>query len=118
MFNFYSKTAIGIASRLLALVASAMLVPQAMAGNPSLSGPSILTVASAGVFKATGLTPNTSVTVAVTTPQGAEAHYGVMVSSDGTLKYKLKSNSPGIYQLRILDSSGKELSMVNINSVP
>lgn len=118
MLNFYSKTAIGVAPRVLALVAAAVFGPQAMAGNATLSGPSILTVATAGVFKATGLTPNTSVTVAVTTPQGVEAHYGVMVSSDGTLKYKLKSNSPGVYQLRILDSSGKELSMVNINSMP
>lgn len=116
MNRFHIGMATRMASNVLALVAGSVLAGPAVAGTPSLSGPSMLTVAATGVFTATDLAPNTSVTVAVTTPAGSEAHYGVMVAKDGTLKYKLKPNTPGVYKLRILDGSGKELSIANVNA--
>ena len=103
----------------IALCSAALAVVATSAhAAPSLAGPSVASSKTAAVFSGTQFAPNTSVTIAIRAPSGAEAHYGAMVNAQGRLELRFQPKEAGMHSLRVLDSGGRQLSATNVSAMP
>ena len=78
--------------------------------RPALSGPSIVQAGQTVYFRGSGFKPNEALTVAVTRPEGSEAHFATVADAKGALFYKVAPRGAGVHALRVLDSGGRLIS--------
>lgn len=105
---------LAVAITVLPLLADA----QSASAAPSFSGPSTARVAQVSTFNGSGYALNGAVSISVTAPSAAEAHYSSVAGADGTLSYSLTPSAPGMYTLKVLDTSGKVLASLNVYAAP
>lgn len=94
----------------LVIAGALSLAAPSVTAKPAMSGPSVVPAGKTVVFKGSGFKPNEALTVAVTRPQGVEAHYAAVADAKGELHYKLAPNARGGHALRVLNSSGQAVS--------
>lgn len=100
---------------LAALLCGAAL---AASGNEHghFSGPSVARVGAQQVF-AGKFKPNLPVTIMVRSPSGQESGFSAVTDSDGRLRYPITPDRAGVYTLKVVDSSGKQLVQAQLHVV-
>lgn len=93
-----------------ALVGALSLSSSGVIAKPTFSGPSIVPAGKTVSFRGTGFKPSEALTVAVTTPEGGEAHFATVADAKGELNYRVAARSAGTHAVRVLDSGGRLLS--------
>lgn len=94
----------------VALVGALSLSWPGAIAKPSFSGPSIVPAGKTVSFRGSGFKPSEALTVAVTSPEGAEAHFATVADAKGELNYKVAARSAGTHAVRVLDSGGRLIS--------
>lgn len=80
---------------------------------PSLAGPSILPSGSPGRFEGATLPAGTALTLMIRLPDGTETSQTAMVDANGRISHDIAAAGSGVHTVRVLDSSGRELTSVN-----
>jgi len=106
-----AREAVALSLVCLPLLCAAQVI--AKAPVPSMAGPSLVQASKGAMFEGRGYKPNTSVSIALQSPNGVETQVAVMVSAEGTVSYRLPGGAAGQYKLSVLDSSGKALASTN-----
>ena len=85
---------------------------------PAFSGPSTARVAQAANFSGSGFAPNSAISISVAAATAGEAHFSAVAAADGKLSYSLTPTVPGMYTLKVLDTSGKVLVTAHVHATP
>lgn len=113
----HSVHSLSASRRYLCALALAVAPLWVSAQTPSLAGPSVVQTSSSVEFVGRGYAPNSSVSIAVKTPDGGEAHFSAVVAADGTLSYRAVPQTPGVHTLTVLDSAGRKLAAVDFRAI-
>jgi hypothetical protein len=103
------RTRLSVLGAVTVAGALSLATPGAIA-RPAFSGPSVVQAGQTVFFRGSGFKPNEALTVAVTSPEGSEAHFATVADAKGALYYKVAPRGAGFHALRVLDSGGRLVS--------
>jgi len=93
---------------------AALCSAAALAAGPYLSAPSVIKASEAARLVGGNFPANTTVTVTITRPDGAQAGYGASVGADGGLQYSFGATQAGTYLVSVADSGGRTLAQTRV----
>lgn len=87
-----------------------ILLAASSAYAASFAGPSVMRLNESAEFNGGGFAANSAVSISVTAPGGAEAHFSTVVGANGKLVYQVAAKTPGVHTVKVLNSSGRTLA--------
>lgn len=92
------------------LCAGLLMVVASATYAASFAGPSVMRLNQSAEFNGGGFAANSAVSISVTAPGGAEAHFSTVVGANGKLVYQVAAKSPGVHIVKVLSSAGRTLA--------